>query len=83
MVERDKRNELCTKYNRGVNIIGAIDNCLDVTAIELGITEVGLLSTIVAAPAVFEMESVTIVMGLLRFVGNRAIKKMSLKIEKH
>ena len=29
------------------------------------------------------MEAVTIVMGLLRVVGNRAIKKMSLKIEKY
>ena len=60
-----------------------IDNCLGVTAIGLGITEVGLLSIIVAAPAVIEMEAVTIVMGLLRVVGNRAIKEMSLKIEKH
>ena len=31
--ERDKRNELSTNNNRGVNIIGVIDNCLDVTAI--------------------------------------------------
>ena len=60
-----------------------IDNCLGVTAIGLGITRVGFLSTIVAAPAVIGMEAVTIVMGLLRFVGYRAIKKMSLKIEKH
>ena len=60
-----------------------IDNCLGVTAIGLGITGVGLLSTIVAAPAVIGMEAVTIVMRLLRVVGNRAIKKMSLKIEKH
>ena len=29
------------------------------------------------------MEAVSIVMGLLRVVGNRAIKKMSLKIEKN
>ena len=56
-----------------------IDNCLDVTAVGLGITEVGLLSTIVAAPDVIWMKAVTIVMGLLRVVGNRAIKKMSLK----
>ena len=42
----------------------------------LGITEVGLLSTIVAAPGVI----VSMVMGLLRIVGNQAIKKMSLKI---
>ena len=39
--ERDKRNELSTKYNRGVNIIGVIDNCLGATAIGLGITGVG------------------------------------------
>ena len=50
IAERDKRNELITKYNRGVIIIGVIDNYLGVTAIELGITVVSLLSTIVAAP---------------------------------
>ena len=78
IAERDKRNELSTKYNRVVNIIGVIDNCLGVTG--LGITGDGLLSTIVAVPAVIEMETVTIVMGLLRIVGNRAIEKISLKI---
>ena len=60
-----------------------IDNCLGVTAIGLGITGVHLLSIIVAAPAVIGMEAVSILMGLLRVVGNRAIKKISLKIEKH
>ena len=40
-----------------------IYNCLDVTEIELGMTEVGLLSTIVVAPAVIGMEAVSIVMG--------------------
>ena len=79
----DKRNELSTKYNRGVNIIGVIDNCLGVTAIGLGITGVGLLSTIVAAPAVIGVGAISIVIGLLRVVGNREIKKLSLNIEKH
>ena len=83
IAERDKRNALSLKYNRGVNIIGVIDNCLGVTAIGLGITGVSLLSAIVAAPAVIGMEAVSIVIGLLQVVGNRAIKKMSLKIEKH
>ena len=46
IAERDKRNKLSIKYNRGVNIIGVIDNCLGVAAIGLGITEVSLLSTI-------------------------------------
>ena len=58
IAERDKRNELSTNYNRGVNIIGVIDNCLGVTVIGFGITGVCLLSTIVAAPAVIEMEAV-------------------------
>ena len=70
-----------TKYNIGVNIVGMIDNCLGVTAIGLGITGVGLLWTIVAAPAVIGMEAVSIVMGLLRVVGNQAM--FSLIIEKH
>ena len=60
-----------------------IDNCLGVTAIGLGISGVDLLSTIVAAPAVIGMEVVSIVMGLIRVVGNHAIKKMTLKMEKH
>ena len=57
IAERDKRNKLSTKYNR-VNIIGVIDNCLGVAAIGLGITGVGILSAIVAAPAVIGMEAV-------------------------
>ena len=61
--ERGKRNALSTKYIRGVNIIGVIDNYLDVTAIGVGITGVDLLSTIVAVPAVIRMEAVSICMG--------------------
>ena len=45
------------------------------TAIELDITGVGLLSTIVAAPIVIWIETLSIVMGLLRVVENQAIKK--------
>ena len=60
-----------------------IDNCLGVTAIGLGITGVGLLSTIFAAPAIIGMEAVSMVMGLLRAVACRAIKKISFKIKKH
>ena len=77
--ERDIRNELSTKYNRGVNVIGVIDNCLGVTAIGLSITGVGLLPTFVAAPAVIRIGAISIVMGLLRVVGNHAIANMSLK----
>ena len=54
-----------------------INNCLGVTAIGLGITGVGLLSTILGASAVIGIEAVSIVIGLLRDVGNQAIKKLS------
>ena len=83
IAERDIRNEFSLKYNTEVNIIGMIRYCLGVSAIGLGITGVSRLSTMVAAPAVIGMEAVSVVMGLLRVVGNRAIKSMSLKIEKH
>ena len=60
-----------------------IDNCLGVSTIELGITGDGLLSTIVAAPVVIVIDAASIVTGLLRIVGNQAIEKLALKIEKH
>ena len=79
IMERDKRNTLSLKYNKWVNAISVIDHCLGVSAIGLGITGVGLLSTIAAAPAVIGMEALTIVFGLLRVVGSRAIKKCRWK----
>ena len=42
-----------------------IDNCLGLTVIGLGISGVGLLSTIVAAPALIGIEAVSIFMGVL------------------
>ena len=77
--ERDKGNELSPKYNRRVNSISVIDNCLGVTAIGFVITGVGLLSTIVATPAVIGIEAVSIVMGLLRVVGYRTTKQLNRK----
>ena len=65
------------------NVIGVIYNCLGVTVIALGITGVGLLSTIIAEPAVIGIEAVSIVMGLLLVVGNQAMKKLSSKIKKY
>ena len=56
--ERDKRNELSTKYNSGVNIIGVLDNCLGVTAIGLGYNWSWPSLNIVAAPAVIGIEAV-------------------------
>ena len=58
-----------------------IDNCLGVTAIGLGITGVGILSTIVAAPAVFGIDAVSIVMGLLRVVEFNQLESFRWKLK--
>ena len=55
------------------------DNYFGIIAIGLGITGASFLSTIVAAHTEIGMEAVTIVMGLLRVEGNRAIKKCRWK----
>ena len=68
IAERDKRNEHSTQYNRGVHIIGVIENCLGVPPIGLGIIGVRLLSKIVATPDVIGIEALSIVIGLLRVV---------------
>ena len=73
IAERDKRNELSTKYKRGDNIILVIHYCLCVTAIGLGITAIGLLSTTIAALNVIGIEAISIVVGLLGVVRNYAI----------
>ena len=46
-------------------------------------TEVSLFSAIVAAPAVIGTEAISIVLGLVRVLGNQATKMLSLKIAKH
>ena len=56
-----------------------IDNCSGVTSIGLGITGVDVLSTIVAAPAVIGMETITIVMGLARVVEIMLLKRCRWK----
>src|SRR6218665_807015 len=50
--ERDKRTELCTKYRRSIRIISVIDNALIVTVMGLSSSGLGVLTTVIAAPAI-------------------------------
>ena len=63
---------------KGASIINSIDMILG-----LGIAEVGLLTTILAAPVMIVIESPAIVVGIIKVVGCQAKKKCSLKAEKH
>ena len=58
--ERINETKHSTEYNTGVSIIRVIDTCFGVTAIWLGITGIGLLSTIVVAPAVIGIEAISL-----------------------
>ena len=77
-------NELIgRKYNRRSNIINSIDAILGVAALGLGITGVGLLPTIVAAPVMIGIESVAIVVGIIKVIANHVKKTCSLIMKKH
>ena len=49
----------------------------------LGVAEIGLLSTIIAAPVTIAMEAVAIGTGFLSIIGAQVNKKLALKAEKH
>ena len=53
------------KHRRGANVTDKIDTALSVTSVGLAASGVGLLSTIIAAPAVIGLQAGAIVCGLL------------------
>ena len=73
--ERDFRASMYKKYRRGANVADGIDTALSVTSVGLAASGVGLLSTIIAAPAAIGLPAGAIVCGLLgaggKFVGRR------------
>ena len=81
--ERDKRETLSKKYHRSVKIIDGIDTVLVTVTMGLGVAGVGLLTTVIAAPAVLGMEVATLVTGLLSIAGKYSSRKLTLKAEKH
>ena len=81
--ERSKRESLSKKYHRCVKVINGIDTMLITSTMGLGIAGVGLLSTIIAAPAVLSLEGAALVSGFLSIIAKYANKKFNLKAEKH
>ena len=60
-----------------------MDTVLITITIGAGAGGIGLLSTIVAAPAVIAIEGVTLFTGLLSIIGKYSVKKSTSKAEKH
>ena len=81
--ERDKRQTLSKKYHRVFNIVSNIYTGLITVTIGLGVSGIGLLSTIIAAPVVVAMEATALGIGLLSIGGSFINKKLSSKAEIH
>lgn len=79
--EKEKRSVISKKYHRVVQIVDAVDVGLISTTMGLGISGVGLLSTIVAAPVVIVMESVALSTGVLSIIGKYVTKQCAAKAE--
>ena len=81
--EKKKRIHLSKKYHRAFRIISFVDTTLQASGIALGVTGIGFLSTIAAAPVAIACEGVAIGAGFLSIVGGQVNKKLALKAEKH
>ena len=68
--ERDRRESLAKKYQRGINILSGVSYANEIAAVGLGVAGVSLLSTVIATPIVIVMEAVALGAGGLSVVGN-------------
>ena len=81
--EREKRAVLYKKYRRGVNALDGVDTALLTAGMGMGIGEVGLLSTIVAAPVVMGLEIAALICGTLGIAGKFIGRRLAVKAKKH
>ena len=81
--EREKRHNLSKKYHRAVKVINNIDSALMTVSVGLSVVGVGILSTIIAVPAVIIMETTALGAGFLSIVGGQFNKMFMQKAEKH
>ena len=81
--EVETRGTLIKKYFRSAKIVDNVDTVLIAITLGGGAGGIGLLSTIVAAPAVIAIEGVALFTGLLSIIGKYSVKKSTSKAEKH
>ena len=81
--EVETRGSLSKKYFRASRIIDNVDTVLITISLGSGAGGIGLLSTVIAAPAVIAIEGVALFTGLLSIIGKYNVKKFTSKAEKH
>ena len=77
------REALSKKYFKAARIVDNVDTVLIAITLGGGAEGIGLLSTVVAAPAVVVIEGVALFTGLLSVIGKYSVKKSTSKAEKH
>ena len=77
------REALSKKYFKAARIVDNVDTVLIAITLGGGAEGIGLLSTVVAAPAVVVIEGVALFTGLLGIIGKYSVKKSTSKAEKH
>ena len=81
--EVETRGSLSKKYFRASRIIDIVDTFLIMISLGAGAGGIGLLSTVIAAPAVIAIEGVALFTGFLSIIGKYNVKKFTSKAEKH
>ena len=81
--EVETRGSLSKKYFRASRIIDNVDTVLITISLGSGAGGIGILSTVIAAPAVIAIEGVARFTGLLSIIGKYNVKKFTSKTEKH
>ena len=81
--EVETREALSKKYFRAARIVDNVDTVLIAITLGGGAGGIGLLSTVIAAPAVIAIEGVALFTGFLSIIGKYSVKKSMSKAEKH
>ena len=77
------REALSKKYFRAASIVNNVDTVLIAITLGGGAAGIGLLSTVIAAPAVIAIEGVAFFTGFLSILGKYSVKKSMSKAKKH
>ena len=77
------REALSKKYFRAARIVHNVDTVLITITLGGGARGIGLLSTVIAAPAVIAIEGVALFTGFLSIIGKYSVKRYTSKAEKH
>ncbi len=82
--ERKFRLGMAKKYQRAINVMSFVSMGLEAASISSGAVGIGLLTTIIAAPAVIALEALALGAGGISIVGNLIKDKiLILKVKKH